>query len=100
MLEMTDGGRCMSGVEAVEFFERLADSIDEELKTEEFCEEYTRALNRVRYEVRKSVPMKPKKHKGTFTYHTCGQCGSGVRGDVHKHCPECGREIQWPGGLM
>lgn len=96
MLELTVGGRCMSGVETVEFFERLVDSIDEELRTEEFCEEYTRALNRVRCEVRKSVPVKPKKYKGNFTTYTCGQCGSGVRGDIDiGYCPRCGRAIDW-----
>ena len=97
MLDLTDGGRCMSGTDAVEFFEMLVDSIDEELKTEEFCEEYTRALNRVRYEVRKGMPIKPKARKGRLQTYTCGHCGHGVRSDLYEYCPKCGHEIDWRG---
>lgn len=85
----------MSGVEAIEFMERLADMIDEEIRTEEFCDEFTWALNRFRYEVRKSVPVSPKKGTGRILYYSCGQCGGGVRPDTDKYCSKCGREIKW-----
>ena len=57
MLELTDGGRCMSGMDAIEFFERLDDVLDEDVKTEQFCDEFTWALNRLRVEVRKSISI-------------------------------------------
>ena len=34
--------------------------IDEDVKTEEFCEEYEQALNRFRYEVAKGIGAKKK----------------------------------------
>lgn len=40
MLELTMGGRAIGGLDAIDFFESLIDSIPEELKTEEFCNEY------------------------------------------------------------
>lgn len=95
MLDLTMGGRCISGKEAVEFFETLPDSIPEEIKTDKFCNEYGYALNRLRFEVRKSIPIAPKAHKGNFTNYTCGQCGFGVEYATDKYCPKCGREIAW-----
>lgn len=94
MLDLTDGGRCMSGTDAIEFMERLADLLDEEVRTEEFCNEFTYALNRFRYEIRKSIPVPARRQKGRFTSCSCGQCGHVVVwGD--KYCPECGRAIGW-----
>ena len=94
MLELMAGGRTMPGPEAVEFMERLADMIDEEARTEEFCDEFERALNRFRYEVRKSVPVPVRKFKRRFTEYTCGQCRRGVHpGD--SYCSGCGRAIDW-----
>lgn len=94
MLELTMGGRCVSGIDAVAFFEALPDSIPEEIKTEEFSCEYEFALNRVRYEIRKSIPKKPTIRRGKFTEYVCGQCGSGVK-EGNNYCPKCGREIGW-----
>ena len=94
MLDLQAGGRCMSGPEAVEFFESLADVIGEEVRTEDFCDEYTRALNRLRYEVRKSVPCPVKVYKGHFTSYSCGQCGHGVT-PGNDYCGKCGRQIKW-----
>lgn len=85
----------MSGVDAVEFLEMLPDNIPDEIKDEEFVDEYERMLNRVRYEVRQSVPVAPKVYKARYTEYTCGQCGFGVRYDLYKYCPKCGRAIQW-----
>lgn len=97
MLKMT--GIAMSGIKAVEFLERLPDSIPNEIKDEEFCDEYKRMLNRVRYEVSRSVPVAPKIDKaqtrGHSDYYNCGECGAGVRSDIYKHCPKCGRAIKW-----
>ena len=58
MLELT--GKCCSGIEAIEFMESLADVFDEDIKTDEFCEEYEEALNRFRYEVAKEIGKKKK----------------------------------------
>lgn len=94
MLELTDGGRCMSCTDAIEFFERLDDVLDDSVKTEEFCDEFTWALNRFRVEVRRSIQIEPKKIKARFTSYSCGQCGHGVAVQ-NKFCPECGRRIKW-----
>ena len=94
MLELTDGGRCMSGMDAIEFFERLDDVLDEDVKTEQFCDEFTWALNRLRVEVRKSIPIEPKKMTGRFTSYSCGQCGHGLS-VTDKFCSKCGRWIKW-----
>ncbi len=68
MLELT--GKCCVGIEAIEFMESLADVIDEDTKTDEFCEEFEDALNRFRYEVAKGIGRKKKiikaKSRGTF----------------------------------
>lgn len=98
MLDLTNGGLCMSGLDAVEFLEMLPDNIPDEVKDDEFCEEYERMLNRVRFEVRKSVPVAPKvtkaRSRGYMDFYSCGQCGHDVA--VHqKHCSGCGRPIEW-----
>lgn len=84
----------MSGLDAIKFMEGLADMFDEDVRTEDFCDEFEYALNRFRYEVRKSVAVPVKITKLRFTTYSCGQCGHGVRpGDVY--CSQCGRKIQW-----
>lgn len=98
-LELTNGGRCMSGPDAVAFLEMLPDSIPDEIKNDEFCNEYEWMLNRVRAEVRWSVPLAPKVTKavsrGYGDFYSCGHCGFSVRSDIYKHCPQCGRAIDW-----
>lgn len=96
MLNIT--GMMMAGEAAVEWLEMLPDNIPEEIKDDDFCDEYERMLNRVRYEVRRSVPVAPKEirpvSKRYLPFYSCGQCGHNVQ--VHeKYCPECGREIKW-----
>lgn len=102
MLDLMDGGRCMGGIDAVEFFEQLAagEDIDIDAKTPEFCDDYEHALNRLRYEVRRSVPMPPKVIKaisrGQSNRYSCGACGFALRPSdlaIFKYCPNCGREI-------
>lgn len=98
MLDLTNGGLCMSGLDAVEFLEMLPDNIHDEVKDDEFCEEYERMLNRVRFEVRRSVPVAPKvtkaRSRGYMDFYSCGQCGADV--DIHNEfCCRCGRAIQW-----
>lgn len=98
MLDLTMGGVCMSGLDAVEFLEMLPDNISDEVKDDDFCEEYERMLNRVRFEVRRSVPVPPKVTRATSRgygdFYSCGQCGRDV--DVHKkYCDRCGRAIGW-----
>lgn len=95
MLDLTMGGRCIGGLDAITFFEALPNSVPDAVKTEEFCNEYEYALNRLRCEVRKSIPIAPKKHKQKFTTYTCGQCGFGVDYTTDKYCPNCGRAIDW-----
>lgn len=93
MLELTNGGRCVSGEDAVTFFESVPDLLDDAVKTEVFRINYERALNRLRYEVRKSVPIAPKIQKQRFTSYSCGQCGGGLEPGVDNYCPHCGRKI-------
>lgn len=96
MLDLTMGGRTLSGEKAVEFFEMLPDMLPEEIKTEEFCNEYEYSLNRLRFEVRKSVPIKPKIRRGRlFDDYSCGKCGNIVHEETDKYCHKCGRAIDW-----
>ena len=95
ILELTMGGRSMGGEDAVRFFEHLPGQLDEKIKSDDFCSKYEYALNRLRYEVKKHVPIAPKEDKGGFTTYTCGECGSVVRLDTNKYCSNCGRKIDW-----
>lgn len=92
MLELT--GLCCGGVEAIEFMESLADVFDEETKTNEFCEEYERALNRFRYEITKGIGKKKKiikaVHRGHRDVKYCGKCGFDANEPSWKYCPNCG----------
>ena len=89
----------MGGVSAVDFLEMLPDNIPDDIKDDDFCDEYERMLNLVRWLVRQDVPVAPKitepvaKRYGRF--YSCGQCGFDVRPDIYKYCPECGRLIGW-----
>lgn len=102
MIELTMGGRCVGGLDEIAFFEALPVAIPEEIATDGFCNEYEYSLNRLRLEVRKSISISPKAHKGSFTNYTCGQCGFGVKYETDKYCRQCGRSIDWsvwPGGV-
>ena len=92
-------GVCMSGVDAVEYLEMLPDNIHDEIKDDDFCEEYERMLNRVRFLVRQTIPVAPKitepVARGYSRFYSCGQCGFSVRPDIYQFCPCCGRAISW-----
>lgn len=91
MLELT--GHCCSGLDAVDFMESLADVFDEDIKTDAFCEEYEKALNRLRWLVAHDVGYKEKAHlDGKKLRHTCGCCGSGVQPE-DDFCRKCGKRI-------
>lgn len=95
-LELTMGGRMMGGEAAVTFFESVAELIPEEDRTEEFCDDYTFAMNRLRYLVRQSLPTPVIIRNGaSFTeYLLCGKCGASVQAH-HVHCWKCGGKIGW-----
>lgn len=92
-------GIMMGGIDAIEWLEKFPDNIPDDIKDEDFCDEYERVLNRFRYEVSRSVPIIPKVDKamtkGHSDYYNCGECGFGLRTDIYKHCPKCGRAIKW-----
>lgn len=98
-MELKLTGECMSGIAAIEFMERLPDVIPEEARTEEFCEEFERALNRFRYAVSRDIPVAPTfqkaKSRNLGTLYSCGECGHGLRPDLYKRCPVCGRPVKW-----
>lgn len=96
MLESRLCGMMKPLEDALEFFELyLPDSLPEDIKTEEFCDDYQRALNRLKHESLKHLPIKPKLVKlKRFDCHSCGKCGRGL--DVNdNYCPACGTKIKW-----
>ena len=94
-LELTMGGYMMGGQETVALFESVVEFIPEENRTEEFCERYERALNRIRWLVVHDMPIQVRNRKGKyFTEELCGQCSFGVNEPSYKYCPRCGREIK------
>lgn len=99
MIELTKGGRCCSGLDAINFFEALPDILDENQRTEEFCEQYENALNRIRYEIRKSVAVQPRvrkfKNRKFKDEILCGQCGSCILSETQEFCNKCGRKIDY-----
>lgn len=92
MLELT--GSCCSGIEAIEFMEMLPDVIDDDYKTDEFCDDFEKALNRFRYEVTKGIGRKKKVvkavRKGLHDIKYCGKCGFNADEPSFKYCPNCG----------
>lgn len=96
MLELTDGGRTIGTLDTIEFFETMVlDCIPEEAKTEDFCQQYAYALNRVRYLARYDIPKLARIRKGCrFTEFVCGNCGANIRSDVEKFCHNCGCRVK------
>lgn len=56
------------------------------------------AINRMKYERDKTIPVKPKFHKGVYgkkyDSYTCGNCGAGLLEAHWKYCPNCGFAIK------
>ena len=96
MLQIT--GIMMGGLDAVEYLEMLPDNIPDEIKDDDFCEEYEKMLNRVRWYAKQETPIPPKVLKAQSRnyndFYTCGNCGFWIRPE-YNHCPKCGRRIKW-----
>lgn len=94
MLEVR--GRCTNPEKAVEFFEMLPSSIPDEIKEDEFCEDYEAALNTFRYAAQRLVAIRPKRHvvNRCKDYHTCSACGKIVEVQ-DEFCAGCGRPLKW-----
>ena len=76
---------CNSSITWVQNLQGVNDSIKE------------RVLARMAYEFDKSIPVKPKFHKGLYSsshsYYICGNCGTSIQ-EAHWHfCPNCGFRI-------
>lgn len=81
-------GRMISFEDAVRWAEGVA--VPEGCEGSKAC-----ALNRLRYERDRNVPVKPRTRKGrTFDEHTCGNCGRGVEVG-YRYCAGCGFAIDW-----
>lgn len=96
MLELTDGGRTIGTLDTIEFFETtVLDCIPEEAKTEEFCQEYAYALNRVRALARHDIPKVARIREGKYrTEILCGNCGTNIFGGIEKFCHQCGCAVK------
>ena len=93
-------GRCTSTENAIKFFEMLPDSIPDEIKNDDFCDEYEAALNRFRFCADRLEPIAPVYHKGVkgpmHDYYTCAACGTGLPSSIYPdYCPNCGRNVKW-----
>ena len=85
-----DGGMCIGGLEAVEYFESLpVPSGKENLRDQ--------ALNRIKYECAKGIGKKlkitPPPKPGYHETRVCGHCGYGCYEPQHRFCPMCGTAI-------
>lgn len=93
-------GRCTSTENAIKFFEMLPDSIPDEIKNDDFCDEYEEALNTFRFCADRLEPIDPVYHKGVkgpmHDYYTCGACGTGLPSSIYPdYYPNCGRNVKW-----
>lgn len=93
-------GRCTSRENALRFFELLPDNIPDEIRDDEFCDEYEEALNTFRFCADRLEPVAPVYHKGAkgpmYDYYTCGACGTGLPDSIFpNYCPSCGRTVKW-----
>ena len=55
----------------------------------------SRVLNRMRYEMDKSKPARPKVLNGSYKSYSCGNCGHGLTEIGYDYCPKCGKAIEW-----
>ena len=97
---MLQGGRCCSNDEMLTLFGiHVPDMLDPEDCDERFCDEYTYAMNRMRYLAARDEPMPAHLHNGgKRPYWTCGRCGAALREDVRmEFCWKCGQRTKWEG---
>ncbi len=80
-------GTCVSGMDAVAYFESLPVPAGKEDLRE-------RALNRIKYEAAKGIGVKKKVIKAIKSWHSdkkvCGHCGFGADEPHYHYCPNCG----------
>lgn len=97
MLELTDGGRTIGTLDTIEFFETtVLDCIPEEAKTEDFCQQYAYALNRVRALAMYDIPKlaRIRRHNGQWKETLCGNCGANIQSEIEKFCHNCGCRVK------
>ena len=97
MLELTDGGRTIGTLDTIEFFETtVLDCIPEEAKTEDFCQQYAYALNRVRALAMYDIPKlaRIRRHNGQLTESLCVFCGANIQSEIEKFCHNCGCRVK------
>lgn len=62
------------------------------------AEDYSRAVNRIKYRFDQCRPVKPKFHKGQYgkkyDSYTCGNCGHTVE-VINNYCSNCGYGVKW-----
>lgn len=79
------GGQCVGCNTALMWVRNLT-GVNDEIRD--------RVWNRMAYEFDKDIPTMPKNHKGLYGHkydtYTCGHCGSGIRIEIDKYCPNCG----------
>lgn len=101
MAEEMKNGTCCSNDEMLTLFGlHIPDMLDSEDCDEDFCEEYTLAMNRMRYLASRDEPRPVKvHHSGRLAYCTCGRCGATLRSDVRaEFCWKCGQRARWQEG--
>lgn len=98
MTGVFQGGRCCSDDEMLTLFGvHVPDMLAPEDCDEGFCDEYTYAMNRMRYLAARDEPMPVNLHRGgRLPYWTCGRCGAILREDVGtEFCWKCGQRAKW-----
>ena len=98
MADLSLTGKCISGVDTVNFFEMLLKQIPDNNKNRELRSTYEAALNRVRFEVAKGIGKRPKivkaKNRAYGEFRNCGKCGFGL--DIQSnYCKNCGTAVLW-----
>lgn len=89
----------VSGNHAVEFLEGLPDMLPQATLTPQFCDEYERVMNRIRYECSKGKGLDvliQKRTHGTGDLVTCRNCGFSLGLEGQRYCENCGKAQKWP----
>lgn len=79
----------------------IPDMVDEDVKDDEWVEQYQRFVNRVRYSLERDIDKKAVFHKGLVSkkndFFTCPTCGRQLRAMLTHFCNGCGQRISWKG---